>query len=91
VAVDEERLRVLSGVAVCGVAVDGDDVYVGIYGGSTMACLSVCFTYDDESARDTDVAALLAWDRAGTTLTLVSGDGMVSLTDDRRLVERAGR
>ena len=84
-----DETMVVQDLALCGIEVDGDDVVVGLYGGSGNACGSVRFTFPDADVRERRAAQLRRWDRDGTRLTLVARGTTISLVNDRTVLERA--
>lgn len=82
--------EIVQDVLVFDVAEDGDEVSVGLYGGSPAICGSVRFTFRDPARRRANLAILQRWERETVPLTLVNGTGStISLVNDRALISRA--
>jgi hypothetical protein len=82
-------LQMVQDVAVLGIAVEGAEVLVGVYGGPDNVCASVTFTFADHLDRAANVARLQRWERKGTSLSLLVNGDTVRLFSERALFHRA--
>lgn len=76
-------LEVLQGVIVHGVAVDGADLLVDIYGSASNVCGSVRFTFAEPRKRRAMAGLLRRWARDATPVTFIRTAGSIALQNDR--------
>jgi hypothetical protein len=79
----------LSDLRVFGVAVDGNDVIVSVYGGSANACGAVRFTLAEPADRQRYAQLARGWVRDDIPVTLRQSGGDATLVNERALLDRA--
>jgi len=76
-------LEVLQGVLVHGVAVEGTDLLVDIYGSESNVCGSVRFTFAEARRRRAMADLLRRWARESTPVTFIRTGTSIALQNDR--------
>ena len=87
----EVRIResdLIQGLRVYGVAVEGSEIFVDLYGGLDDVH-SVCFTFVDRTQRRDQVTRLRRWQRDATVCALLRYGTTTSLLSEEALVARA--
>lgn len=84
-----DDIEILQEVRVLGVTVEGADVHVDVYGGRSVVCAGLHFTFDDPARRGDAVALLERWQAAETALTFVATGDTISLQNDAALLDPA--
>ena len=88
----QEAARVVPGVHLVHVAVDGPEVTADVFGSEPVVMAEVAFTVEDVNERRRLVRTLDLWNRLSRRLTLIQGeDGVVSLVDEEGVFDAALR
>ena len=78
----------IQGLRVYGVAVEGSEIFVDLYGGADDV-RSVCFSFTDRVERRDQVTRLRRWQRDATVCALLRYGTTTSLLSEEALVARA--
>lgn len=84
-----EEWDLLQDLRVHAAVVQGDDLYVSLYGGRHNVCGSVRFTFQDGRERRRQLARLERWMTAGTLVSLLSYRDVLSLFCEEAVLIRA--
>ena len=79
--------EVVGNVRIFAVEAEGTQVRVDIYGGDEGLCGSIGYHFPHARRRAENIATLSLWCQLGTPLTLVRGDGTVTLVDEAGTLE----
>lgn len=80
-----DDIDVQQGVVVHGVTVEGEDVFVDIYGSSANICGSVRFTFPDARKRRAMTTLLQRWAKSATPVTFIQTGSTIALQNDKAL------
>jgi len=83
-----EETDLIQSLRVYGVAVEGSEIFVDLYGGADDVH-SVCFTFTDRTERRDQVTRLRRWQRDATVCALLRYGTTTSLLSEEALVARA--
>jgi hypothetical protein len=79
--------EVVGNVRIFAVEAEGPEIRVDIYGGDEGLCGSIGYRFPHARRRAENIATLSLWCQLGTPLTLMRGNGTVTLVDEAGALE----
>ena len=79
--------EVVGNIRIFAVEAEGPEVRVDVYGGDDGLCGSVGYHFPRTRQRAENLATLRLWCELGTPLTLMRGNGTVTLVDEARVLD----